>query len=335
MSAPDAPTATAPAAARAGRSPEPYVQTVTGPVPAASLGFILPHEHVGIGSYSSHARDPWEQWALINDEDFLADELLRFKALGGTCIVDLTNIGLGRNPERIHRLSVRTGLPIVMGCGWYRGGWGTPESFIERRSTNALADEIVREFHEGVGTTGIRPGVIGEIGTDKSWVNAQEERVFRAVARAARSTGMGIMAHAMRSRVGLAELEVLLDEGVDPSRVVIGHVDLCPHLDYHLAMLELGACIEYDFLGQHSGVMQDAVEPRLLGLLVELLARGYAKQILLSHDFGIPFNLHACGGNGYVYLQEVFLPRLRALGVGQDTIDQMTVLNPRRVLALS
>lgn len=313
---------------------DPYVQTVTGPIPAASLGFILPHEHVGIGSYGGHGRDPWEMWDLINDEDLLADELVRFQSLGGTCLVDLTNVGLGRNPERIKRLSERTGVPIVMGCGWYRGSWGAPESFVNRRTTNDLADEIIKEFAEGVGATGVRPGVIGEIGTDKSWVNAEEERVFRAVARASRATGLGIMTHAMRPRVGVAEVAILLEEGADPSRIVIGHVDLCPYVDYYMALLDQGVSIEFDFLGQHSGRMQDAVEPRLIDLLVGLIDRGYAGQILLSHDFGIPFNLHACGGNGYTYVQETFVPRLRQRGVGEEAIHQITALNPRRVLAL-
>jgi predicted metal-dependent phosphotriesterase family hydrolase len=313
---------------------EPFVQTVTGPIPARELSFTLSHEHVGIGSYSRHARDPWDKWALINDEDLLADELERFKAAGGSCIVDLTNIGLGRNPERILRLSERTGVPIVMGCGWYRGGWGAPEARIDQRSTAALTDALLEEFEEGIGPGHVRPGVIGEIGTDRSWVNAEEERVFRAVARASRRTGLGIMCHAMRPRVGTAELDVLLEEGADPGRIVIGHVDLCPHLDYHLAMLERGASIEYDFLGQHSGRMHDAVEPRLIDLLIELLDRGYAGQLMLSHDFGIAFNLHLVGGNGYTYLHDSFLPKLRARGVDDATIDRMMVLNPRRILAL-
>jgi phosphotriesterase-related protein len=313
---------------------DPYVQTVTGTLPAEDLGFVLPHEHVGIGSYSRHARDPWDKWALINDEDLLADELRRFQAQGGGCIVDLTNIGLGRNPERLRRLSERTGVPIIMGSGWYRGSWGAPEAFIDRRTTSELADELVREFEEGVGPERIKPGVIGEIGTDRTWVNAQEERVFRAVARAARATGMGIMTHAMRPRVGIAELDILLEEGADPSRAVIGHVDLCPYLDYYRAILDRGGNIEFDFLGQHSGRMQDAVEPRLINLLLELLEAGFADQILLSHDFGIAFNLHFSGGNGYVYLSERFLPRLRERGVDDDAIQRMTVLNPRRVLTL-
>jgi predicted metal-dependent phosphotriesterase family hydrolase len=314
---------------------EPYLQTVTGPIPSANLGLILPHEHAGIGSSSRHARDPWELWALINDEDILSDELIRFKEQGGACLVDLTNVGLGRNPERIKRLSIRTGVPIVMGCGWYRGSWGAPEANIDRKTTNELADEIAREFAEGVGTTGIKPGVIGEIGTDQIWINAEEERVFRAVARAAKMTGMAILCHAMRPRVGVPEVNLLLDEGTDPARVVIGHVDLCPHLDYYLAMLERGANIEFDFLGQHSGRMHDAVEPRIIDLLLELLNRGYAGQILLSHDFGIPFNLHMAGGNGYVYVSGTFVPRLRERGVDDAAINQMTVLNPRRVISLT
>ena len=181
----------------------------------------------------------------------------------------------------------------------------------------------------------IKPGVIGENGTDRTWVNAEEERVFRAVARAAQATGMGIMCHAMRPRVGIAELDILLEERADPSRIVIGHVDLCPHLDYYMALLERGANIEFDFLGQHSGRMHDAVEPRVIDLLMELLDRGYADRVLLSHDFGINFNLHLTGGNGYIYLSDTFIPRLRARGVGKESIHRMTVLNPRRVLAIA
>src|SRR4029077_2159418 len=152
----------------------------------------------------------------------------------------------------------------------------------------------------------IKPGVIGEIGTDKEWVNAQEERVFRAVARAARQTGLGVMTHAMRSRVGLAEIAILLDEGMDPSRIVIGHVDLCPHLDYYLAMLEQGVSIEMDFLsagrtrdprygGVTFGRVHDAVEPRIIRLLLELLERGYVDQLLLSQDFGIAIEFRVNG----------------------------------------
>jgi phosphotriesterase-related protein len=309
-----------------------YIQTVTGPLPADDLGFVLPHEHTGVELW--HVANRWDYWELIRDEDVIADELGRFQALGGTCLVDVTNHGLGRDPERLRRLSERTGLPIVMGSGWYRGPYYPPEALIDRRSTSDLADEIVQEFEEGAGATGIRPGIIGEIGTDKPWVAAQEERVFRAVARASRATGLAIMTHAAQSAVGLAQLAILLEEGADPSRIVIGHADSYPYLDYHLSLLERGANIEFDFLGMRFSAVDEAMEPRVMGILIELLDRGHADRILLSQDVCHTMQLKAFGGNGYVYLQEVFLPRLRERGVGEDAIGRMTVENPRRVLSL-
>lgn len=319
---------------------DPFVQTVSGRVPAADIGFTLPHEHVGL-DVSGHEPEhqphdhPWEWWDVFNDEAVMADELHRFQELGGTCLVDLTSIGLGRDPEHIRRVAERTGLHIVMGCGWYRGSINTPESFIDRRTTAELAEALVSEFNDGVGTTGIRPGVIGEIGTDNGWLNPEEERVFRAAARAARATGLAIVTHAAQSRVGIAQLDLLIEERVDPSRIVIGHVDSCPYLDYHLALLERGASIEFDLLGFRFGPVDDAIEPRVIDLLVELLEREYASRILLSQSVGRAMQLKAYGGNGYVYLQESLLPKLRERGIGDDAIEQMTVRNPRRLLSIS
>jgi phosphotriesterase-related protein len=282
-----------------------------------------PHDH------------PWEWWDVFNDEDVIVQELTAYQRLGGTCLVDLTNIGLGRNPERLRRLSERTSLPIVMGAGWYRGRINTPESFIDRRTVGDLAKQLTDEFDDGVGETGIRPGILGEIGTDGGFLNAQEERVFRAVARASKATGLAVSTHAAQSRVGIAQLEMLVEEGVDPSRVVIGHVDSCPYLDYHEALLALGANIEFDLLGLVFGAVDQAIEPRIIDLLVRLVEAGHADRILLSQSVSMAMQLKAFGGNGYVYLQEVFLDRLRQRGVDDDAIQQMTVMNPRRVLALS
>src|SRR5436190_11977004 len=134
----------------------------------------------------------------------MVPELTRFRAAGGSCLVDLPPIGVGRDPERLARLSAETGLHVVMGCGWYRGAYYPAEALIDRRSVDDLAEELVREATEGVGASGIRPGIIGEIGTDKPWLSAQEERVHRAAARAARRTGLAITTHGVLSPVGLA-----------------------------------------------------------------------------------------------------------------------------------
>ncbi len=309
------------------------IQTVTGRVPADELGFTLPHEHTAITLWG--IRNRWDYWELTADEPIVATELEAFRALGGSCLVDLTLPGVGRDPVWLRRLAERTGLWIVMGAGWYREAYYPPEALIDRRSIESLADELVREFHEGVGQTGIRPGILGEIGTDKPWVSAQEERVFRAVARASRATGMAVTTHAVMSDVGLAQLRILEDAGADPGRVVIGHADSWPSLEHYLRIIERGASIEFDFLGMSFTVMEQYGEARVIRLLLELLERDHADRVLLSQDVCHNSQLKPYGGNGYVYLQETFLPRLRGAGVPEETIRRLTVDNPRRILALA
>ncbi len=197
-----------------------------------------------------------------------------------------------------------------------------------------LAAQIVGEWEHGVGDTGIRPGIIGEIGTDKPWVSALEERVHRAVARASLATGMSITTHGVQSAVGLAQLKIFTEEGVDASRVVIGHADSHLDLDFYLAVLDAGANLGFDFIGHRFGV-EEAQEPRLVETIVELLERGFAPQILLSQDVCHNRQLKAYGGFGYVYLHQHFLPTLRTAAVAEGEIRQMTVDNPTRVLTVA
>jgi phosphotriesterase-related protein len=180
----------------------------------------------------------------------------------------------------------------------------------------------------------VRPGIIGEIGTDKPWVTAQEERVFRAAARAAQRTGASVTTHAAQSAVGLAQLAILEDAGLDPARVVIGHTDSWPRAEYWREIVKRGATLEADFLGMSFTPLERAGEPKVIELLKMLLDEGYEKQIMLSQDVCHDSQLLSYGGGGYTYLQKTFLPRLLAAGVDQKTIDQITIKNPARVLTL-
>lgn len=309
----------------------PHVMTVTGPIPPERVGFTLPHEHTGIQLW--HVPDRWDYWELTPDELTLAEELGDFRRRGGSTLVDMTLPGVGRDPERLRRLATRTGVQLVMGCGWYRGAYYPAEARIDRRSVDELAAELVAEFRDGVGGTGVRPGIIGEIGVDKPWVSALEERVHRAAARAAKVTGMAISTHAVLSPVGLAQLRIFDEEGVDPARVVIAHADSYPVLDHYLAILDRGANLEFDFIGHRFG-SEEAAEPRLVELIVELLERGFGRQLLLSQDVSHNSQLRSNGGFGYTYLQQHFLPTLRTAAVGEGEIAQMTIDNPRRILTI-
>ncbi len=309
-----------------------HVQTVRGPVGPGSIGFTLPHEHTAIALW--HVKDRWDYWELTADEPLIEAELGLFKAAGGSCLTDLTLPGVGRDPARLAVLSERTGLHIVMGCGWYREAYYPAEAGIDRRTVDDLADELVREATDGVGETGIRPGIIGEIGTDKPWLSPAEERVHRAAARAARRTGLAVTTHAVMSAVGLAQLRVFEEEGLDPARVVIGHADSYPSLDHYLEIVRRGANLEFDFLGMSFTPMERKGEERIAGFVLELLARGHGDRILLSQDVCHNSQLKHYDGNGYVHLQESFLPRLRAAGVGEADITRLTVANPVRILTI-
>jgi phosphotriesterase-related protein len=309
-----------------------HIQTVLGALEPTELGFTLPHEHTQIALWHIQAR--WDYWQLTRDEPVILEELGRFRAAGGSGLVDLTLSGVGRDPAWLRGLAEKSGLHIVMGCGWYRTAYYPPEVRIDRRSVDDLADELVREFTDGVGDSGVRPGIIGEIGTDKPWVSAAEERVHRAAARAARRTGLAITTHAVLSDVGLAQLRIFEEEGLDPARVVIGHADSYPDLAYYLEIIERGANLEFDFIGMPWGREQHG-EDRTVELAAELVGRGHADRILLSQDVCNDSQLKRYDGNGFAYLAETFLPRLRAAGIADADIETMTIANPRRLLTIA
>jgi len=146
---------------------------------------------------------------------------------------------------------------------------------------------------------------------------------------------MAVSTHAVMSPVGLRQLEVLEEAGADPGQVVIGHSDSYPVLDHWLAIVERGASLELDFLGMSFTPMERRGEPRIVELVLRLLERGLGDRILLSQDVCDNSQLAFYGGNGYTYLQETFLPRLRERGVGEAEIARITVDNPRRILAIA
>jgi len=309
-----------------------HVMTVLGAVDPSSIGFTLPHEHTQI--YLWHIEGRWDYWELTKDEPVALEELGLYRDAGGTTLVDLTLPGVGRDPLWLKRLAEQSRLNLVMGGGWYRTAYYPVEALIDKRSVDSLAEELVGEATVGVGDTGVRIGILGEIGTDKPWVTPSEERVFRAAARASRRTGLAVTTHAVLSDVGAAQLTILEEEGVDPGRVVIGHQDSYPVLDHYLSLIARGASIEFDFLGMSFSAVEEHGESRVIDLVLELLHRGHADRVLLSQDVCHTSQLRHYRGNGYVYLQTTFLPRLRERGVSQSEIDQMTIANPRRVLTI-
>jgi predicted metal-dependent phosphotriesterase family hydrolase len=304
------------------------VQTVTGPVAPETIGFTLPHEHVHLEMWST---DGATHVGQLPDDDLLAEELGAFVAAGGSCVVDQTPGGSGRRPQALAAMAERTGLSIVLGCGWYTEPFYPPADDLPRRSTAAVAEALVAEIEGGLDGTPVKPGLIGEIGASQGWLTPLEERVHRAAARAQRATGLPLATHTLHHAAGREQMRIFDEEGVDPARVSIGHCDTWPDLAYCLEVARWGGHVSLDNVGLQLGDH----EARVRRLVLELVEAGFATQVLLSQDVGQMTELRSRGGRGFGYLAEVFLPGLRADGLDETTVQAITVENPRRWLTIA
>src|SRR5215469_1257160 len=298
------------------------VMSVTGPVDASELGVVLPHEHV----FANLVRE-YRGTGLLNDEHLARQELELLRELGGRTLVDLTLDEIGRDPAALRRVAEATGITIIMGCGHYRDPY-LDRDWFDRNTVDAIADQIVADIEEGVGGTGIRAGIIGEIGADKWFVSAAEERSFRAAARAHRRTGLSISTHAARWPVGLEQVRLLAEEDVDPRRVIVGHADTVPIPGYHLSLARLGCYVSFDSIG--TGTSYDL--NRAVDYVVALVRAGFSSQVLLSHDVFLRGHLRADGGPGYGYLLTDFLPLLVEAGLDAEQAWTFVTTNPQHAL---
>ena len=352
------------------------VMTVKGPIDPDQLGYTIMHEHLFIDLRKWAAPDEsgpvtetgiWEQKLtldnlhlartsrvvgedyLLNDEQLAAEEAMEFGKWGGGTIVEVTSIGLRRDPVAMLNVSNQTGLNVVMGAGWYQKLFHPPD--MDQRTVEDMADEIVRDITVGVGDTGIRSGIIGEVGVQGDPIEPNEVKSIRASARAARVTGAAISFHrgGADREEKLQVVSILGEEGADFSRVVFGHSDpIAGDMPLMLELLSHGVYIQFDLLGRvacslewkppnyrgfdiwvfaNTALVADAVP--------KLIAEGYADRILLSQDVCTRIQLKRYGGTGYSFIPEEFLPHLRKTGVKEEDIQKIMVDNPKRVLALA
>ncbi len=295
------------------------VETVTGPIAAADLGFTLVHEHLLIDMYEVSLNSA----GVLLDEGAAAEELSLFRAAGGMTVVDQTTIGLHPDWEGLRRISLATGVQVIAGAGvyWHRFRPAWVESLTEAE----LGARFVTELAEGVGPSGIRAGLIGEIATGHRGIDPVEARVLRAAALAQRETGAPIATHALFTRIGLDQLDVLEAAGADPAKVLIGHADTCPDESYHLAVLERGAWLGFDTVGQADKATDDWRADRIAAYA----AGGHLDRVLISSDVCKRPALVRNGGGGYATVLRDFVPLLRSRGLTQDDITRLLVVNPR------
>lgn len=339
------------------------VLTVRGPVDPSEIGQTLMHEHIFIDFQSPRPRaqrfsSPEEEAAFnqpismsnlnrlrygrgvagssfLGDFDEMRDEVMEFKKAGGGAIVDVSSIGLGRDPQGLFRMSNETGLAVIMGASWYIKQYHPLD--MDTRTVEQLADSIVRDVTVGVQGTNIRSGVIGEIGIDGGPLTPNELKVIRASARAARITGAPMTFHAGGvNEERLTTIATALAEGVKPDQIIMGHSGaLTPNMPLVKRILATGVYFQIDWLGVitgPAGIMGNRSDHTIAQAIVEIIKLGYEDRILLSHDICTKYQLKKYGGTGFAYINEYFLPDLRRLGVSEEIIHKIMVDNPRRAL---
>ena len=301
------------------------IVTVTGPIPASEAGYTLSHEHLLIDLWNlTRTYD-----GILDDECLAIRELAEYRQAGGGSLVDATSGGLGRNPLALRRISEAAGIRIIMGSGWYRER--VYPVFVYERDANDLADLIVADVLRGADGTGVRAGIIGEIGTERKHIRPAEERVFRAAARAQRRTGACVITHTTHfGELAMEQIALLREENVPPDRIAISHLGDRHDAKELLKIAREGVFVSVDNIGYAgNGYPPDEVRMRNVSLLI---AEGFLDQVVLGGDICQKSHLAAYGGKGYAHVPRCFLPLLRANGIREEAIFQMTVSNPARML---
>ena len=343
------------------------VQTVLGPIDPAEMGVTITHEHILIdltcyyvqpeeASLRYYRDRPFtiemlgrasQIWYLNIDNGHLLDEadataaICEYMLSGGQTVVDVTNYDLGRDPLALARISRATGLNIVMGAGHY-----VPVAHpadMDHRTEDEIAERMIGDVTVGAGDTGIRTGVIGELGN--VWPMTENLRkVLRAAGRAHAETGAPVLIHpGHHPDSHLRILEELDGSGCPPQRVIMGH--LCwsaTDIDVAMRVAETGCYLEYDVFGFESagleylgGYLDPLSDAQRIEHLEALTSAGHGDRLLIAQDVCMKWFRASHGGKGYAHILRNIVPRLLGRGWSRDQIDGLLVRNPARALAFA
>jgi len=343
------------------------VLTVLGPIDGKELGVTLSHEHLTIDHVKGNFTEPkdpadramadkpvtpeilhWLKYnrtenkdnLRLNEEKVIINEVKRFKQAGGGAIVEMTNRGINRDPKALVRISKATSVHVIMGSGYYLNT--SQPADMDKKTEEEITQEIVRDVTEGVDGTGVKAGMIGEIGC--VWpLHPNEKKTLRAAAKAQQLTGAPVNIHPGRKREAAFELvEIFKDAGGDLTRAVMSHVDVRvrSHED-RVRLAKTGCCLEYDNIGwegpQPVTLNWDPeitipTDLQRANEIKQLIEAGFGSQIVISTDVCMKFHLIKYGGHGYDHIQKYFVPLMLREGLTREQIDTILIENPRRML---
>ena len=342
------------------------VQTVQGLIDPSEVGATITHEHLLIDFIpvlnelpgASNFKRMMEPVSIENlwwvrhywnssidnlrllDVEVAIDEASEFYNAGGSTIVDVTSIGIGRDPLALQHISRATGLNVVMGGGHYV--YLTHGEDIQNATVDELAEGIIRDVQYGVGDTGIKTGIIGEIGNSWPWEET-EKKTLEAAVMAQRATGAPLLIHPGRDNYAPIQLLEAVDRwGGDLSHTVMGHIE---RTIFDRGVLDevaaTGAYMNWDLWGHESTFYPMnpstymASDQHRLEQVEHVISNGHVNQILHAHDICSKHRIKKYGGHGWDHIIARVVPRMRARGTSQADINTMLVDNPSRMLTFT
>lgn len=319
-----------------------FIRTLTGDIDPEALGVTYAHDHLFCipPLWKEKKQDDF----LIDDVEASIKDVELFVRAGGQAVYDATAIDYGRDPRALLTISQRTGIKIIATAGFnkavmwpgkMRGGDVTFQSWIDARSRAEIGDHIAREITHGLDGTSLKGGVV-KFGTGYNTIGAAEDKVMRATLDAHKQTNAPIHSHTELGTLILEQLAIVKQEGVDPSRLTIAHVDRNPDPWIHRKAAETGVYLCFD------GVSRVKYHPEsvLIDCILKLVARGHEKQIMIGGDIArrTMYRNYGEGGLGLGYILESWVPRFieeagEAGFDGRKLIRTFMVENPKRAFA--
>jgi len=319
------------------------VNTVSGQISPRELGVTLMHEHICYG-YPGWEGDqtiaPFNREAVVKNG---VETLLKLKALGVNTYVDATANDQGRQPEILKEISEKSGINIVCSTGYYYEEEGGSAYWNFRSSLGDISEELYELFYtevtKGIRDTGIKAGVI-KVGSSKGEITEYEKKMFLAAARVQKETGVPIITHTTEGTMGPEQAKLLVEAGADPKCIQIGHMSDNLDVDYQLETLKYGVYVSWDRMGLQ-GLAGCPMDNQRYETLTELIKKGYADKIMLSHDYiitwlgrplKIPEQALPLIANWYpTHLFENIIPALKKSGVTDEQIQTIIRKNPMRL----
>ena len=301
------------------------IDTVMGEVKGEDLGVVDYHEHLCFNA---------PPWRLREDRDFKLDDVERSAAelrdwtvAGGRTIIEMSAIDFGRDVRAVRRIARQVPEAQIIAITGFNKPYFCDAAIFATPDKDLIA-RCVRDIERGIDGTDVKAGLV-KGGTGYNTMNDQDRKLMRIAAKVHLETGVPLITHTEAGTMGWEQIELLADEGVDPRRVCLSHMDRNPDFWEHKRIAETGAFLGYDCPGK----TKYGPDELRVDLLQRIINAGLGGQILLGNDLGRPsYWRHYGGGPGLDFVLKKHVPRLRDEGISAVAIDKILIKNPRRYL---